>query len=379
MKMKSIISVLCGLIWLQSCKQVDVVPDINQNPVYMVDGTLDNNPIRYEAGNAGLYMFTNFSASPQGLYTLTGTLRPQDSNLTEPFVEILINANKQVGLVFDYSIDTWTNQSLLKSYSEDLVQGGGSANTVLLSATNLFGLNSYKWYNNGALLDSNADYTQDNLANGNRTYEMRTFLNGIILESLTQSISIGSTHTFAPIKIDSLAQQNLVLASCSSNNNAQYFWNWGDGSTSTGDNVSHSYGANGYKLITLTQVLGTDSHIARQKIYFDSLGSGSILPSFNMTTSNTASLTPRVNLNSAIVRIKKSGSTYSSFRTGADNQSNNTILTLKSYLPGPNNELGQKTVIVDLAADLYLYNVANTADSIKFTTKSMVMGLAVPR
>ncbi|MFM2386229.1 MAG: hypothetical protein RL660_986 [Bacteroidota bacterium] len=373
--MKRIIFVLSVVLGLYSCKQQDLKPPGNASPVYIFEGNVGADTVLMEAGNNNLYMYTNYEVDSLGLTTLMANLRAEGNPNAEPHLELLLNANKKVGNTYVYSNDFWNANTFIPSNSSDFTQTSGYQ--VILTATNANQVLTHAWYDDAVLLGAGATQLQTYTQGGSKTFTYITNSSGGIFDSVTQTVVLNSNMSFDNIVINNVnTLQGSVSASCGGVTGTRT-WQWGDGAVSNGASATHTYASSGTYTITLIQNNGGDTHYARQVITLDT-ASYRLAPSFAIDVTNSGQSGMRVNLNSAIINWYKNNTVYSSYIANSSDQSTKPVIKIKSYLAGPNNEKGQKTLLLNCDADVWLYNRNNTSDSMRLTSKAMVLGVAVP-
>jgi hypothetical protein len=363
------------VLGLYSCKQQDLKPPGNASPVYIFEGNIGADTLLMEAGNNNLYMYTNYVVDSQGLTTLTANLRAEGNPNAEPHLELLLNANQQQGANYIYSNSAWNPNTFINSYSSDFIQNSGYQ--VVLTGTNVNQVQSHAWFDDNVLLGNGATQSQSYTQGGRKTFLYSTSSTGGFVDSISQSVVINSTMSFDNIVVSNVnTQLNEITATCGGAIGTRT-WQWGDGSVSNGATATHTYGNIGTYTITLIQNNGSDTHFARQVITLDT-NSYRLAPSFAIDVINSGQAGQRVNLNSAIINWYKNNTVYSSYIANSSNQSTKPVIKIKSFLDGPNNEKDQKTLLLNCDADVWLYNRNNPNDSLRLTSKAMVLGVAVP-
>jgi hypothetical protein len=105
------------------------------------------------------------------------------------------------------------------------------------------------------------------------------------------------------------------------------------------------------------------------------------LANFNYLTSDTTitSVVPRLNKSAFVITWKKNGKEYRSYKnTSGVNQSGNPVFTFTGVTPYSKDAVGHSTIMVTGTVDTYLYNVANSQDSIKIKSDNIVLAGAYP-
>jgi hypothetical protein len=381
--MKQYFLILALMVLAGSCTQKSPLPPINNNPVYAFDGSINEVPLLLEAGNNHLYMYTNVGTSTSPYATITtmlGKLALDSCTNCGSSIEVGIASNAQAGSGYNFSIESWAeiqaNGLPLYSVSFDSVS---TANSYAMESSiiSVDPVLSQTWTATGATQSSNSIYSFASPSNSAIDITLST-TTSTGTDIITQTIVPSTMPLFSAITLANVDSNGNVTLTCN-NTIDSVIWRWNDGSAnSAGTTAQHSYSAQGLKNIEALQISNGDTAIARLRIDFTPAGP-KVKPTFAVAINATSGAKlPRANANAMYIKWKKDGVEYASYKNGNGNQSTKPVAKLLNYTAGPANEKGQSTLILDLAVDTYLYNLANNNDSVRFRSNRMVWGVGRP-
>jgi PKD domain len=197
--------------------------------------------------------------------------------------------------------------------------------------------------------------------------------NGINIDSVVQ---MNNNNGVAISSTIGLVMDSSGLLTATNNTAGIITWNWGDGTNNTGNSVTHNYNNAGTFTIITNIQSGSDSVQLSNTI---TVSNNTFVrrPSFTMQVNNNSNTTQ--NLQSAIITVKKNGKIYTSYKNNPLlNQRTKPIIKIIESVNGENNPQGLKTKVINAQLDIYVYNIANNADSIKVKSTNMIMAVAVP-
>lgn len=367
------------LVLIAACQKKTLPEPTTGSPVFMFSGSVNNQAVTYTAGDNTLYMHTEFFRDDQNLVTLKGFFSPHNCVSCEPYLSFEFkdeNPNIETKLYSD--IYKFFERSYFNSVSFDSVLVNSPTETFkFVPDNNPLGTLYYWDFGDG---DSSTQYSPIHTFQSGGVKNVRLIT---VLNNLQDTISI-------PIDVTSFSEcRNKFYLSIDSANaisvNAEglfksHVWHFGDGSIAGDISASHVYNSNGLYEVILNSTYDQCLSTFKRKVNF--------MPGVQMPVSNfyystfTSSETkylPRINTSSCIITLIKDGKTYKSYKNNAlDNQSNRKVITIHTIAPYENNLQGEKTLQVNGAIDLYLYNIANSNDSIPIKSDKLSIAIAYP-
>jgi PKD repeat protein len=366
-------------ICIQACKRKETPLPQTGVPVFLFSGSIGTEAVTLQAGIEHLFMYTGFLKDSQNLMTLKSYFAKDNCTGCEPYLSfelkdqsvsigsnpvVSINSLIQPGMTFNsYSTDSIMSISQLEEFTffpEDSIGGtfnwdfGDGTTSTLQSPKHIFSTGGLK----NIRLVRQAFGSIDSMSNiintdpGSTCRAQFTYQNDTLL----------NTYTFEAIPAG-----------------LPYTWNFGNGDTSIGSNVSTTYAIPGFYLVTLSLASPACNLTFRKKIN----ESGTFKPSANFDYKTDLSvffnMLPRLNSKAFIITWKKNGQEYRSYKnTTAVNQSASPIFKVHTIQTYSNNAAGNKTVKVSGSVDTYLYNYSNWQDSVRIKSDSLIIAFAYP-
>lgn len=377
--MKQLFTAIAIIMLFVNCNKKSLPESTTGKPVFLFAGSINNQPVKYVAGDSTLYMFTEFYKDNQDLVTLKGFFSPYNCITCEPYLSFEFkdeNPNLETKLYSD--IYSFFERSYFTSISFDSVIVNSPTESFKFIADNNPPGTTYRW-----------DFGDGDTSN--QVSPVHTFLTGGVknvqliatLNNLKDTISI-------PIEVTPFSEcRNKFSINIDSANsitvNAEgifnsYVWFFGDGNTGSGQTAKHVYDTSGIYEVTLnTSAVGCLATFKRKV----NLSGNNQVPVSNFYYSNYISsetkLIPRVNHSTCIITLIKDGKTYKSYKNNSNlDQSNKKIISTSNVMPYENNLQGHKTLKLDGQIDLFLYNVNNNNDSIPIKSDSLRIAIAYP-
>lgn len=377
--MKQFLLTAIFFVLLIACKKKTLPEATTGQPVFMFSGNVNNLPVTYIAGDNTLYMHTEFFRDDQNLVTLKGFFSPHNCITCEPYLSFEFkdeNPNIETKLYSD--IYKFFERSYFNSVSFDSVLVNSPTETFKFVPDNNPQGTGYFWdFGDG---DSSTQYSP-----------VHTFQSGGVKNVRLITILNNQKDTIIiPIDVTSFSScRNKFYLTVDSPNvitvNAEglfksHVWHWGDGNIGSDISASHVYNTSGLYEVILNSSNDQCLSTFKRKVNFVQ---GVQMPVSNFYystfTSSETKYLPRINNSTCIITLIKDGKTYKSFKqTALENQSDRKVITINSIAPYQNNLQGEKTLQINAAIDLYLYNVNNSNDSIPIKSNQLSIAIAYP-
>jgi PKD repeat protein len=376
------VSLLVCLVFF-SCKKKELPLPIDGNPIFKFIGTIGADSVNYQAGINRMFMYTGFYKDPQNLMTVKSYFGKDSCTNCEPYLSFEVK---------DFDV---TNTNGLAGTIADLLKGGGTFNSFSLdsifSVTNIETFTfipqvtnanaTYKWdFGDGGTstqMSPNYIFASGGMKNVQLILQVNGSVPDTMVNQINSDVSSSCRAQFNMIQ-DSMVNKVVVNAYPAG---FTYMWDFGDGHTGQGQTDSNMYlpPATKYTITLTATAPSCTTSVFKQKVNFTS---ALLYPAnFNYQT-NVSTITasvPRVNKSAFIITWKKNGVTYKSYKNEpALNQSGNPVFTFTGITPYIKNAAGNSTVMVTGTVDTYLYNQADWHDSIKISSKNVVLAAAYP-
>lgn len=327
------------------------------DPVFNSTLLVNNVPVVLEAGKNGYYMFSSYKQDSNLVYNFIGTIKQSNCTNCPNSLQIQINDFKASALNAPVLID-----SSLRSgrYNYITSQVPFSYVAKFQSSYNKNAA-SYLWnFGDGTAPDTsrNPVHVFNKAGNYNICLNVKG-LNGCEA-SASNMQNIGSNNGFRTlINLNSVSSTSFSFGQSTTGNrgNLNYFWSFGDGSTSTLSNPTHVYSVKGSYPVSLRVT--------------DTYNNSTIVSNYNVVTENDISscagnyrITSLISSNLSLSAIKISwidanGSVYT---TDKAIQSSSEYFELVSVEDYPNNENNQLTKKLHVK---FKCNVSNGVTTLK--------------
>lgn len=349
---------------------------------FMFDGTIGAEPVVYQAGVNGLYMYSGFFKDSQGLWTLKTQFAQQgcvncDSFLSFELKDVAVSNDSTLsGTVFDIFGSTG---GVFDSYSLDSIEQTLQTETFFFSAD--FTPGNHYWYFDDGSIDSGTYVTKNFQTLGMKNVRHVVEYLGNT-DSLSNSFNADLQSLCRPhfsISTDTLTHQ--VVVQSLAGGFSSFSWDFGNGTFTNTQTSGAAYNLPGLYTVTLTASSPSCSLMTyKQKANFTgnpyypvaNFGYGA-----NLNT--ITSFVPRLNTSAFIISLKREGKVYHSYKKLKDiDQSGNPVFTAEVVEGYIKNEKGNNTVKVKGRIDTWLYNEINPNDSIKITSNKLTIAAAYP-
>ncbi|MFM2388442.1 MAG: hypothetical protein RL660_3199 [Bacteroidota bacterium] len=366
---------LCQICLLFACRQnlppVPVAPD----PVFGVVATLNTDSLKLFAGVDSNYMHATYYTDNARRTVLKGVIGKENCDTCGDFVSVLLYPNDFIEPNYAYNASQLLSGSNFNSFSLDTIKPAVETTLNCLPHT-VVTASVVSWEDDFGSMSNSGSPSFIYTNNGWTNISMNYVLDGQSYTT-TNAYKLSSTTNFGQVRFTASTANWTITANYSGP--GKVVWLWGDGSsTSNSSMVTHTY-ANIQVPYVLKAILvkGSDSSIVSQRIDF--LSTQIVHPGFDFTAQKVQPPYAN-NARAAIIEIAHNGKHYRSYKSSSQlSQSNRPVLslnTVKDALPTPT---GLKAKILDIGADVYLYNTANEADSVRFLTSKMIIGVGVPQ
>jgi hypothetical protein len=368
------------ILLLAACGKKEVPGSTTGQPVFMFQGTIGADTVNYQAGVNHIYMFTGFYKDTQNLVTLKSYFAPDNCTNCEPYLSFEVkdidasNSNFLVGKIEDI----FSGSSTFNSFSLDSLLTTTTVETFTFTPDNFQGTHFWDFGDGSNSTLPNPTHV---FSGGGLKAIKHVFGNVVLSDSITNVINTDVNSPCRPqftYFLDSLTDQVNVFAN---QGFASYLWNYGDGSIGIGQTDTSTYLNHGIFTITLDAQNSTCSTTSFKRKIDVSSSITFLNPNYGYSTSiNTVTtVIPRLNKSAFIITYKKNGKEYRSYKNVKGiNQSGNPVFTFTDFSFYDKNEHGEKTIKVRGTIDTYLYNYANYTDSIRITSKDVVVAAAYP-
>jgi PKD repeat protein len=351
--------VVITLSLCSSCKKKELPESTTNEPVFSFDGSINGIGVNLIAGVNNYHMYSSYLQDSNDIYSFIGTLKRVDC--TTPTCKNSI----QIQLIDDQA---------------SVVNGPSNANNSIQTGTYSFGSSTsvttgYKAQFNSSFTSGTAStYTWtfgdggfSNLANPSHTYATQGKYNVCLTVASTGSCSSSVCNVY-PITTSSTACKSTISVLTTSFNTItfttstsgtppyNYFWNFGDGGTSTSMSPSHTYSVAGQYNVNLKVTdAASDSVFVNYKVNtqtFFQCATNQTLVSVSTVTGSTTGL-PNV-----IVKWTDSnGIVYTSDNPAQPSSSYFQVLSVENY---HDNESGEKTKKIHVQFKCMVYNGASS-------------------
>ncbi len=369
--MKKLIYLLPFLLF-SACSKKQILDNQVEVPRFYFEGIIGNEQLKIEAGNNNYYMNTGYSDDGNtDLLWMFGDLNNQQSSLKIEFsgYDLITNANVLAnalssGGAYSFSLDSLmlsTVTEKFKFYSTAL----GAKSWNLGDGTILTGDTITHTYTTGGLKNvtlTNVGACSDTIQNTiNATPGNNCWL------SFTNQNFNADSFSF-------VAAPNANFTS--------FNWNFGDGNFGNGSSVGHKYldTLATTRNVTLTATSASCGSVSfRSKIRTVDNNCKMFNFFYEKLVETTTVFAPNPNLIKTIITWENDGKTYKSYKTFFKGiQSNNKVMDIIGIEPYTQNTAGQNTVLLKGKTDIFLYNIIDNNDSIRFQTSNYHFAIAYP-
>lgn len=372
---------MAGLILLAACSKKTIPEGVDGVPVFYFRGEIGGVSTTLEAGEYGLYHFTDYYKDTQNILTVKSLFAPQSNPENEPYLcfEFRDMASTVTGTALAGSIQDMMTQPF-HNYSLDSVVSTTNVETFHFIPESNMG--SFSWDFGDGTTSTMSSPSHVFTSGGIRNVQLIHSVQGLT-DTVSNLIDVSLQSSCRPqfdMSYDTLT--NTIVVSVANPVSANYAWDFGDGVLGNGSVYTHAYQNNGIFHVKLTMTGGGCGipMSFEKKVNFSSIGLP-YLASYSYTTSNSTitHTIPRLNTSSLVITYKKDGQTYTSFKqVKGINQTGNIDCSITSMEPYSNNEKGYKTIRIGGSISAWLYNKNNNADSIRLVSENLSLGIAYP-
>lgn len=358
-------------IFLGGCKK-EYPAASGETPVFYFNGTVNGVPVNIQAGVNNYYMFSSFTQDSNNVYNFLGELKPTNC----------INCNNKIKFqINDYTSSpingtTQITSSLLPSYysMQDSVLGGSATQyAVYYSANDSLNNTTYTWDFGDGTSETGA-FSLSHVYNHPGYYNACLTINDLngCSSNICKQIKVAVPDAACEVSfVDSLLSGNTFSFSANGNGTpSTYLWDFGDGSTSNLNPVSHTYSITGIFKVSLKQISNTGNCTSYAYKNISTQGFSGCQANFNFSVLTTTYQNPLSLSNSTITWTDNSGIKYTSNNISQINESYFQIVSVENYL---NNENNQPTKKLHIKFNCTLSNGNN---SIQINNGDAVIGVS---
>ncbi len=357
-----------------SCKELEDPISTKSEPVFYLRGKLNNDSLKFTAGDSAYYHFTGHQLDRQNIYEFTSEFKQTNCVNCDDKIKVTIRAheksiNKPINVFDALGFGSY-------DYLENVVQPFHrfikfEPDTTLIQVGST--INFFWDFGDGNI---STDVKPVHYFNGDGIYNVRLdYNNGTCAGSITKELAIQSDTIHPLCKSDFnyfIANQREVLfISGDTVYNGQYLWDFGDGNTSTEPIPTHTYAEIKPYLVTLSLkrlTLGCGSSVSK----VIDLTKMTCPVTFNYGFTNTPSF-DTVNYSEVLVEYTAKNGDY--YRSDIMTQ-NLPEFIIDEVMPYENNERNEKTVRFKLKFTCDLMN--QDGQSIKLRGMEGRVGVSYP-
>lgn len=327
------------------CKKDFPVASI-ETPVFYFNGTVNGTYVDLKAGVNDYYMYSSFFQDNSDVYNFFAELR--QNNCTNCINKIKFQINDDT--VSPPTGNSQANTSLTVNYYSiqlDSAQTGTSTEYDVFFISDSDSLNTtVNSWDFGDGTSESGTFSTTHTYTHPGYYDVCLTVsdnNGTCTSSICNQIKVDVPDASCEVSIiDSMLSGNTVLFSAVGNGTlSTYLWDFGDGTTSNLNQVSHIFpNAGSYKVCLQTTDLGGCSSNSCKNI--STQGFAGCLANFNSSVLSTQYLNPFSLSNVVITWTDNSGIVYSSNSISQPDDSYFQIISVENYLNNENNEPTKK-------------------------------------
>lgn len=366
----TLVVIIVSFMLTTSCEKEPIPDDTETTPVFTFDATIDGTTsVSLVAGQNDYYMRSHFNTDANGLKTYTGILT------TINCVDFCANSLKITFIDYDFSIPNPTlsdSTFYVGNYNYATNSGAASRYTVDFTKVSLGpAVTGITWdFGDGnSIVELNPSHTY--VRPGNYNFCMDANFSGGCTSNLCNTLHLGNIGKFC--------EANLVISpptgtsfNFSANGNQgiepyTYLWDFGDGNTSTEEDLTYAYAAEGVYTITLTVTdsEGTSETI-RQNVRTEN--------NTDCVARNIHNVIPLANPNNfGNVIVEWTDANGNVYTSKNDNQALRSYFKVNSVEEYNLNENGEKTKKISIEFSCILYN---GADQIEMQNATAVIAVA---
>jgi hypothetical protein len=343
MKTSHILALLF-LLTIASCRKKEQLPvSENADPVFFLDATVNGNKLALQAGNAGYYMHSSFSQDENDIYVFRGDLNSDCQTVCGYSLSVLINDRKVSPHAQKVSIDSAMNIGKYSLLTKDAYPTEQQISFVPKDA---FSSNTnYTWTvrdGNGTVTSASSYSFSTNLKLQNTytvTYRYEDVTGGC---SGTHSNVYQIGARFRTWMNTSKNGLDMSLSAFTDEiGEYSYSWDFGDGTSGSGETVKHSYNLASTYLVKLT----TTSSDGFSAVCFYDVNTSPNACESNFTAKYSALDYSRVFKTISFILKDDKGHVYSSTDAPIIGTSTAEIISIEDYQTNSNGEATKKLKI----------------------------------
>jgi PKD repeat protein len=334
-----------------SCKKRTYPNDeINEQTIFNFNASIDGRSFSINAGKEDYYLYSSYGQDGNGVYYFTSDLRKNNCSGDCPkSIKIRINDFKISQIGGRIKID-----SSLVPKSYPLQAGNIGYEAHFLSTYNKTAA-SYHWDFGDGLSSNVSDPIHYYSRPGIYKVDLRITSTGGCISDMSNMFKIGYSPTAltCAIKTTSIVGSAIDFTAVS-NGSVTYFWDFGDGNSSTLASPSHTFANIGSYPIMLRTISANDTAIAHYNAVTQNDNS-SCAANYSLSAQATVTDSPFPS-NITIDWTDENGVLYTSNNVLQPATSSFKIISVESFEP---NEKGEKTKKLKVSFKCRVYNGTN--------------------
>ena len=348
-----LISVLSG------CKK-DYPVASNGTPVFYFTGNIDGSSVSLKAGVNNYYMYSSYAQdSSSSVYRFLSDLKQTTCTNCNNRIQFQINDFKVSVLNAPTTIDS----SLKPGYYPLQVSGGApiaySVNFNAVAFDSTAQATSWLWNFGDGSTSTTANPNHIYSHSGIYTVCLTVNYSNACTSGICNQVKVGVPDAAFNVSVQSSIAGNTVQLSAITTGGTPpfiYSWDLGDGSTSSLQNVTHTYSApNTYKICL--QVQDANGYTANSCINISIRNSQSCNTNFTFYADTASISNPYALSNTIITWTDNSGAVYTSNNSSQPTTSYFQIISVENYIKNQNN---QSTKKLHVKFKCTVYNGNNT-------------------
>lgn len=357
------------LLAISSCKKEDPKPETGAmagTPVFSFTGNVNGNPIALQAGANDYFMSTSYSLDSNGVYDFIGELKPKNCiGDCRNSLKISIKDYRQFSM-----LPTTIDSTMVPGYYAFATPSGAASqynNIFIATLKNGNAQSNYNWdFGDGTPIVTSTDSTVVHKYLHPGIYKVSLNETGCS-SAIANDIQFGQTgNSLLPKFTTVITGDSAVFIPTPPFEGIYpytYFWNFGDGSTSTATSPSHKYSAAGVYKASLTMTDATDTSAVQ---YFNVSIKPNTICSSNFSLRASTSLSNPMNLGDVVIEWRDTAGKLWTSKNNDQSPSKSMfkIISVENYLNSPNGDATKK-IHVKFSCTLYSGSSSITMNNVE--------------